>query len=470
MDTRIYVCTHKTTTKPDSDLYRIIHAGRRLSNDLGYEGDDTYDNISDKNKSFCELTAMYWIYKNVTCDIVGICHYRRYFVEQNNILSKERIEELLTSYDVILPEDSRIPKGSVAEWYQKTHHAKDLTILQNIIAEKYPDYLEAFHLAMQCNLLCIGNMIITKKEIYDEYCAWLFDLLFEAEKRIDIREYDDYQKRVFGFLAERLVRVFMLMHTYKIYAVNIGSTDFSMMENELRLIELKNKMIRLQVNDLILIYQSGLAYDITEISPLWKPAEGKFPVWSCWWQGRNELPESTRSCVQSIEENLPDQMEFHLLTLDNVSKFFSFPDWILSAYQEGKIPLSTLSEILKAGILYLYGGLWIDPDYYMTHFPVEILHHDFFTIKTDRSLLENRISQGQWSANVLKITPHHLLMRFLLNGYYLYFLKADDPNDASLTDYFIRIAYDQFPEIKQMIDDGSLSGNRFLIRRHRPTP
>lgn len=70
MDTRIYVMTHKQYTKPDDSLYRTLHVGRALSEDLGYEGDDTGEQISNKNRNYCELTGMYWIWKNVSCDIV----------------------------------------------------------------------------------------------------------------------------------------------------------------------------------------------------------------------------------------------------------------------------------------------------------------------------------------------------------------------------------------------------------------
>ena len=139
MDTRIYVCTHKKAEKPPDEIYQFIHAGHQISPDLGYIGDDTKDHISYKNKSFCELTAIYWIYKNISCDIVGICHYRRYFIENENFLCKERIEQLLEKYDIILPNSLMHPNSNTEAWYGERHHAKDLQIIKDIIDEKYPD-------------------------------------------------------------------------------------------------------------------------------------------------------------------------------------------------------------------------------------------------------------------------------------------------------------------------------------------
>ena len=77
MDTRIYVMTHKEIDEIGDEMYIPLHVGRASGKTFGYTGDDTGDHISEKNPYYCELTGIYWLWKNVRCDIVGICHYRR---------------------------------------------------------------------------------------------------------------------------------------------------------------------------------------------------------------------------------------------------------------------------------------------------------------------------------------------------------------------------------------------------------
>ena len=125
MDTRIYVMTHKEYVKPEDDMYISLHVGKALGNDFGDVGDDTGDNISEKNRNYCELTGMYWLWKNVKCDIVGICHYRRYFVVDEDFIKKDYIESVLSEYDIIVPGSAMTPGETVGKHYEKEHYWKD---------------------------------------------------------------------------------------------------------------------------------------------------------------------------------------------------------------------------------------------------------------------------------------------------------------------------------------------------------
>lgn len=216
--TNVYVCTHKSFDAPQDELYIPLHVGRALSEALGYQGDDTGDSISEKNKSFCELTGVYWVWKNVDCDIVGICHYRRYFSYDGELLTGEYIEKLLKQdgYDIILPASGRSDYGNNLRHYNKVHFPRDFAVLKEVLLEKHPEYERAWELFCGTNLASLANMIITKKEIYDEYCGWLFDILFEVERRVDISEYNTFQYRLFGYMSERLLRMWIFMHGYRV--------------------------------------------------------------------------------------------------------------------------------------------------------------------------------------------------------------------------------------------------------------
>lgn len=166
--------------------------------------DNTGDNISEKNKYFCELTALYWIWKNDKSAYKGLGHYRRHFD-----LSGEGAKKLgMSGIDVILP----IPImnfPSVRKIYEHDHIIEDWDIMMDVLKEQHIDYYDTA-LRLQDGIYYYAyNMLIAKKDIFDEYCDWLFPILFECEKRCKPKE-DTYQGRYMGFLSERLLSVFFI--------------------------------------------------------------------------------------------------------------------------------------------------------------------------------------------------------------------------------------------------------------------
>ncbi|EZP75266.1 exopolysaccharide biosynthesis protein [Parageobacillus genomosp. 1] len=237
-DLVILVATHKKYQMPQESIYLPLHVGREGKEDLGYQGDNTGDNISIKNQNYCELTGLYWAWKNLSCEYIGLCHYRRYFTNKNLIqrflyrnkkfdliLTESEIKKLLKEYDVILPKKRNYYIETVWSHYKNAHHIKDLEETRNIIREKYPNYLEAFNRVMAGSKLHLYNMFIIKKEYFDEYCEWVFDILFELEKRIDISGYNSYQKRIFGFIAERLFNVWIEQKHLKSKQLNVVNIE-----------------------------------------------------------------------------------------------------------------------------------------------------------------------------------------------------------------------------------------------------
>ena len=132
MDIKILVAAHKTYWMPSDDVYLPIQVGAEGKNLIGYTPDNTGDNISAKNPHFCELTGLYWAWKNLTCDYIGLCHYRRYFghtvhakelyKKRAAILSREEYEKLLQEYDIILPVKRKVNcKLNLNTHNQETH-------------------------------------------------------------------------------------------------------------------------------------------------------------------------------------------------------------------------------------------------------------------------------------------------------------------------------------------------------------
>ena len=232
MDIKILVAAHKKYWMPDDDVYLPIHVGREGKADLGYLGDNTGDNISAKNANYCELTGLYWAWKNLKNDYIGLCHYRRYFARENihtdniekkktAILHRKDYEKLLQEYDVILPVKRNYYIETVRSQYEHAHNKRDLDEAEKIIKELYPEYSEAFTKVMSRTKLHILNMFVMKKTLFDEYCSWLFNILFELEKRIDINSYNQYEARVFGFISERLFNVWLEKQQLKVKEVPV---------------------------------------------------------------------------------------------------------------------------------------------------------------------------------------------------------------------------------------------------------
>ena len=146
MSIKIFVMTHKQFEAPTDSMYVPLQVGHAISPELGYLADDTGDNISRKNKSFCELTGIYWLWKNYhTCDYIGICHYRRYLINRQGLIFTEKeLMRLLQNHDMITPKLLTL-NTSYFNGFSQNHHQKDLLITEQVISEKYPDYVPVFH-------------------------------------------------------------------------------------------------------------------------------------------------------------------------------------------------------------------------------------------------------------------------------------------------------------------------------------
>lgn len=224
----IYVATHKKFDPPTVAGYVPIQVGAAGKDDLGFLRDDTGDNISKKNKNYCELTGAYWVWKNTEDPYKGLVHYRRYFncsFFKKNIVQEITVEKILEKYDVILPFEMKLSTTVQENYTKECGFEKDINITRQIIAEKYPTYTEEYNALWQDHRLRLFNMIIASSNIYDSYSEWLFDILFELERRTDISSYNDYQKRIFGFMSERLLNVYFRKNNYKIFQCGVVPTE-----------------------------------------------------------------------------------------------------------------------------------------------------------------------------------------------------------------------------------------------------
>ena len=234
MSTKIFVMTHKLFESPKDTMYVPLQVGHALKGtlDRSYLRDDEGDdNISAQNPFFSELTGMYWVWKHWTgTENVGICHYRRYPVIRDGKSGAERLlterdcGKLLRDHDLITTEQL-VLHSNYYDGFAVDHNLRDLCVTEEVIREKYPAYYDHFEKLVHDNRVYFGNICVMPKPLYDRYCTWLFDILFEVQRRIDVTGYDGYRRRVFGFLSEFLQMVWVQvnkLHPYECRIAIIG--------------------------------------------------------------------------------------------------------------------------------------------------------------------------------------------------------------------------------------------------------
>lgn len=235
MSTKIFVMTHKKFQEPKEACYVPLHVGKAVAEPLGYRGDDTGENISAKNQYYGELTGLYWVAHNeMEADYVGLCHYRRFFVgDDGHLLTENEYENILGTYDVMLARPVYY-ETSYYEVYRQAHHIRDLDVTQEVLAQLYPDDAAVFREIIQGNKVYSCNMLVSTREHVAAYARWLFSIFDEVEKRIDVESYDAYHKRVFGFLSEQLLYVWVKSRGLSVYEAQVGLTGEKAETTELK--------------------------------------------------------------------------------------------------------------------------------------------------------------------------------------------------------------------------------------------
>lgn len=236
MSTRIYTMTHKKFYPPADPVYIPLHVGRAGGQELGYLGDDTGENISDLNCYYGELTGVYWLWQNLDYDgNIGVCHYRRFFVnEERKLLKEADYDRILSEYDVITSQAMYIDEP-YRDYYGNAHNGRDLELEGEVIRELYPEDYPVFEQVMNGKKHYFGNLMVTSRRLFDDYCQWLFTIFSELENRIDVSAYDDYHKRVFGFLSEQLLLVWVTARELKVYESRFSITEEKAETQELKL-------------------------------------------------------------------------------------------------------------------------------------------------------------------------------------------------------------------------------------------
>lgn len=222
-DITIFVVTHKEHNLCHDLLYRPLCVGDYQKE--GFLTEQTGENIAYLNPKINECTALYWIWKNTSGQYVGLNHYRRYFYNnhiicRDNYLDIEYASKILREYDIILPEISHVDNMSVFDQLnivtdRELCH-KGYQILRDEIKRKQPEYLGTFDDVLSGHDAYFCNLFVTRRDIFNQYCEWLFSFLIDATNKLDVDSYDSYNQRMMGFFAERMMTVWLRRQRLKI--------------------------------------------------------------------------------------------------------------------------------------------------------------------------------------------------------------------------------------------------------------
>nr|WP_269140324.1 DUF4422 domain-containing protein [Pectinatus haikarae] len=228
MKIKILVVTHKPYWMPQDTIYLPICVGNRMR-DMQITSDRSGDNIGDKNPDYCELTGMYWAWKNLKADYVGLAHYRRHFTvkkyvwslekRKKIVLTNEELMPILANTDIILPAKRKYYIETNKSHYNHAHQPVWLKETGNIIKKHYPDYEAAFKLVCDRRWAHMFNMFIMRKNYFDAYCEWLFSVLFMLENNVK-NSGIKAEPRLYGFVSELLLDVWIEKN--KIHYAEVG--------------------------------------------------------------------------------------------------------------------------------------------------------------------------------------------------------------------------------------------------------
>ena len=215
---KILVATHKDYPMPHDSAYLPIFvgaAGKQTVNST-FIRDDSGQHISVKNPSFCELTALYWAWQNpnkLKADYIGLVHYRRLFhsKQRKAPLTTPELQQLVRKSNIVLPRRRHYYIENLYDHYVHTMHAEPLELTGQIIQQKYPEYYPEFqrlHIRRSAHMF---NMFIMSRAQLNDYCEWLFDILFTLEKEVHKQglQYDAFHSRFYGRISELLLDVYI---------------------------------------------------------------------------------------------------------------------------------------------------------------------------------------------------------------------------------------------------------------------
>ena len=344
-------------------------------------------------------------------DIIGLICRGLYPVRNEQPLTEHYIIRTMQTYDMILPYE-----GTVSD-------------------EVLKKYSEAPY-----RRIFPAGTVITRRKLLRELVKYVVDNCADTSD---------------GFLLSSAVKNFVIQTGLKVRSEAVSNTNPEKWNMGYARIETVQKYIDTVLGDYIeLRKQTGFEDCFADENPYSGDFDGRIPVWMCWWQGEESAPELIRACMDSIRAHLPENTYPIVITYDNWSKYVTFTSAVIDRFERGIITPTHLSDILRAELLYRYGGMWIDATYYVAqNVPCELLDGRLFSLAFDPPLWGMDIMRGRWTLSLLTAARHDTAIQFLMEGLWLYWEISEELADYFLVDYVFDAGYRHFDEIRTEVDE-----------------
>lgn len=182
---------------------------------------------------------------------------------------------------------------------------------------------------------------------------------------------------------------------------------------------------------------------------------GRVPVWCCWWQGIEHMPELVRLCNDRLRQLIPvEKAELHMITKENYRDYVDIPPHIIDKFEAGKMSITALSDVLRVALLAQHGGFWIDATVFISdQFPVEFIQNDFYAQRMfDPTKWKHEACKGRWCGFLMGGTAENIIFLLLRDAFYAWWKTHDSVIDYVILDYFLLAGYKQIPAVQKQID------------------
>lgn len=375
-------------------------------------------------------------------DSIGILSGDAYFVRHGQPLNSYFIDTQLKRYDLMLPYEEKCVEDNLQSYLKNVYsETVEYSIIIESIRRAFPELSVQISHVLDGNTYIRGNIIIAKSCMMKAFYGMIFNKMPQIA--------DD------SILVGLVLKAWIYERRLSVRSVDISYDNPEIWNAGYQKIELVRNYMQLRLKEYIELRKTeGFSDSFAGENPYSGDFDGKNPIWVCWWQGEAEMPEMVQGCIKSLRRNIPNNSTIILITIDNCFEYVTFTDTVIDKFNRGIISYTHLSDILRAELLYRYGGLWIDATYYVSNeIPENLFNRELYSIAFEEPLWGMDIMKGRWTLSLLEAVKNNPAIQFLMEGLWIYWESANELVDYFTVDYVFDTGYSFFDDIRKMVDN-----------------